>query len=145
MKLMYGEANFHTLRTEGAFYVDKTRYIELLETLPDRHVVMLRSRRFGKTLFANMLGWYYDQRHADLFELLFNGTYIYNHPTPKRNAYMMLPFNFSGINTETLENANAGFFSNVRSSVRLFTGLYPQYFSTQDRQPAIPFAILRMR
>lgn len=28
MKLPYGIANFETIRTEGCFYVDKTRYLE---------------------------------------------------------------------------------------------------------------------
>lgn len=134
MKFIYGESNFRKLRTEGAWYVDKTRYIDLLEHDPAPHALMLRPRRFGKTLFVNMLGWYYDQRHADLFEPLFTGTYIYDHPTPKRHSYMMLTFNFSGINTETLEDANAGFCSNVESSIRLFTGLYKHHVSKDDRQ-----------
>ncbi len=34
MKFPYGEANFHTIRTEGYFYVDKTRYLEFLKTMP---------------------------------------------------------------------------------------------------------------
>ncbi len=134
MKFPYGEANFYKIRTEGYFYVDKTRYIETLEQSPESHILILRSRRFGKTLFVNMLGWYYDLRHAELFEKLFNGTYIYKHPTPKRSSYMMLTFNFSGINTETLENANKGFTFQVRSSVNLFLGLYKDHFSESERQ-----------
>ncbi len=35
MKLIYGEANFHKIRTGGYWYVDKTRYLELLEHSPD--------------------------------------------------------------------------------------------------------------
>ena len=70
MRFPYGETNFEKIRSEGYFYVDKTRYIELLENLQASHVVMLRSRRFGKTLFANMLGYYYDQLHADKFDAL---------------------------------------------------------------------------
>ena len=132
MKLPYGQANFATIRTEGYYYVDKTRYLEVLEGLPERHVVILRSRRFGKTLFVNMLGYYYDQLCAGQFETLFDGTYIHAHPTPKRNAYMLLTFNFSGINTETLENANEGFAFNVRSELDVFLGRYQQHFSRAD-------------
>lgn len=105
MKFPYGNANFEKIRTEGYFYVDKTQYIEVLENLPESHIVILRSRRFGKTLFCNMLGWYYDKLHIDRFEELFHGTYISDHLTPRRNTYMMLTFNFSGLNTQTLENA----------------------------------------
>ena len=31
MKFPYGESNFKKIRTQGYFYVDKTRYIEILE------------------------------------------------------------------------------------------------------------------
>ncbi len=62
MKLPYGESSFEKIRTKGYHYVDKTRYIELLETQPESYVMILRSRRFGKTLFCDMLGRYYDRR-----------------------------------------------------------------------------------
>lgn len=134
MKFPYGISNFAELRTEGYFYVDKTRYIEQLESAPEKYPVLLRSRRFGKTLFCNMLGYYYDRQYADRFEEIFKGTYIYDHPTPKRHAYMMLAFNFSGINTQTLENANEGFAVEVRTSVRAFTGRYKEFFSPDERR-----------
>jgi hypothetical protein len=134
MKFPYGTSNFEKIRTEGYFYVDKTHYIEVLENMPESSVVILRSRRFGKTLFVNMLGWYYDRLTVERFKELFQGTYIYVHPTPKHNAYMMLTFNFSGINTQTIENANIGFRNEVYSKVKLFTGRYKQHFSKDERQ-----------
>jgi hypothetical protein len=81
-----------------------------------------------------MLGYYYDLLYLERFEELFQGTYIYEHPTPKHHTYMMLSFNFSGINTQTLENANEGFTREVRSSVRLFTGQYQKHFSEDERR-----------
>lgn len=66
------------IRTEEYVYADKTRYIELLESMPEKYAVILRSRRFGNPLFA----YYYDQRHTDEFEAIFKGTYIYDHPSP---------------------------------------------------------------
>lgn len=134
MKIPYGLSDFSRLRTEEYFYVDKTRYIELLESLPERHVIFLRSRRFGKTLFANMLGWYYDMKRAQRFEELFRGTYIFDHPTPGRNASMLLTFNFSGINTETLKNANEDFTEVVRNSVNVFLEQYHDDFTANARQ-----------
>ena len=134
MKLPYGNAKFEKIRTEGYWYADKTRYIELLEQRPESHVMILRSRRFGKTLFCNMLGWYYDRLHADRFEDLFAGTYIDAHPTPRRNSYMMLTFNFSGINTETLENANDGFTHQVCVNVGVFLERYQEYFPSNERR-----------
>ncbi len=132
MKLPYGLSNFAELRTEGYYYVDKTRYIELLEAAAEKYPVMLRPRRFGKTLFCNMLGWYYDRLCEDRFEDVFQGSYIYRRPTPRRHAYMMLTFNFSGINTETLENANEGFTSEVRRNVESFIHRYGNHFSEAD-------------
>ncbi|MDM8527410.1 AAA family ATPase [Anaerolineales bacterium HSG24] len=134
MKLPYGASNFEQVRTEGYYYIDKTHYIEILEKQPERHIVILRSRRFGKTLFCNMLGWYYDRRRDKRFAELFKGTYIHEHPTPKRNSYLMLTFNFSGINTQTLENANEGFAAEVLRRVKLFTGLYREHFSPAERK-----------
>ena len=134
MKLPYGEASFEKIRTKGYYYIDKTRYIERLEAEPKSYVMILRSRRFGKTLFCNMLGWYYDRRHENRFDELFKGTWIHEHPTPDRGSYLMLTFNFSGINTQTLRNANEGFAAEVRRRVRLFTGLYREYFSPAERK-----------
>ena len=59
MKLPYGESSFEKIQSGGYFYVDKTRYIELLETEAESYIIMLRSRRFGKTLFCNMLGCFH--------------------------------------------------------------------------------------
>jgi hypothetical protein len=134
MKIPYGISDFHQLRTEGYFYADKTRYIEVLESLPMRYIIFLRSRRFGKTLFANMLGWYYNQNHGELFGDLFRGTYIFDHPTPARASYMVLTFNFSGINTQTLENANESFTAKIRSAVNVFTEHYSEYFRDDERR-----------
>ena len=134
MKLPYGESSFEKIRTKGYHYVDKTRYIELLETQPESYVMILRSRRFGKTLFCDMLGRYYDRRHEDSFAELFRGTYIHDHPTPGRNSYLMLTFDFSGINTETLADANEGFDETVRGSVDVFLGFYREHFSPAERR-----------
>ncbi len=133
MKLAYGVSSFEKLRSEGCFYAAKTKYIEILEHLPESNVLMLRPRRFGKTLFASMLAIYYDRLLAEKFDPLFGGTYINEHPTPKQNAYMILKFNFSGINTETLENANRGFGREVASSARVFMERYNEYFSRDDK------------
>ncbi len=134
MKLPYGESNFEKIRTRGYHYVDKTRYIELLETQAESYIMILRSRRFGKTLFCDMLGCYYDRRYEDRFDELFKGTYIHDHPTRGRNSHLVLTFDFSGINTETLRNANEGFAAEVGRRVRLFTGLYREYFSPAERK-----------
>ena len=59
-KLPYGISNFENLIVNDYYYVDKTRYIEKMENLPERYIMFLRPRKFGKTLFTSTLEYYYD-------------------------------------------------------------------------------------
>ena len=95
-KLPYGLSDFPRVISDNYYYVDKTRYIELLERQPD-YVFLLRPRRFGKSLFLAMLESYYSIDYADRFDELFGHLYIGSHPTPYRNRYLVLRFNFSEV------------------------------------------------
>ena len=55
----YGIADYKCIIENGYAYVDKTMYIRTLERAGVYHI-FLRPRRFGKSLFASMLGCYYD-------------------------------------------------------------------------------------
>lgn len=70
----YGEASFTYLRQAGWAYVDKTPFIRTLEEAGSRFHVLTRPRRFGKSLFANMLAAYYGKASSDDFETNFAGT-----------------------------------------------------------------------
>ena len=59
-KLPYGISNYEELMKENYYYVDKTMYIEKLENLPEKRILFLRPRKFGKTLFTSTLENYYD-------------------------------------------------------------------------------------
>lgn len=89
----YAIADFAQLREGGYYYVDKTRYISLLERYGAP--VFLRPRRFGKSLLVSTLAYYYDVNEAERFEALFGGTYIGAHPTPEHNKYLVLRLDFS--------------------------------------------------
>ena len=93
----YAIADFAILREYGYYYVDKTRYISLLERYSAP--VFLRPRRFGKSLgkslFISTLAYYYDLNEAGRFDSLFGGTYIGSHPTGEQNKYMVLRLDFS--------------------------------------------------
>jgi hypothetical protein len=54
------------------YFVDKTHYIEKLEEIEDP--VFLRPRRFGKSLWCNILECYYAINQKDDFEDLFAQT-----------------------------------------------------------------------
>ena len=134
MKLPYGLAGFRKIRQQGYLYIDKTRYIETLEALPETHLVLLRSRRFGKSLFVDLLRCYYDRRTATEFDALFQDLYIRAHPTPRHHAYLILSFDFSAIDTRTLRDAEEGFASEVRREVQFFMAKYQEYFPADERE-----------
>ena len=94
-RIPYTISNFKTLITENYYYVDKTKYIEELERV--KVPIFLRPRRFGKSLFTEMLRYYYDFKYANEFQELFENLYIGKNPTPKHNTYYYLKLNFSGM------------------------------------------------
>ena len=92
-RIPYGMADFSAIRREGYLYVDKTRFIRDMEN--DRHVFLLRPRRFGKSCWVSILEHYYDRTRKDNFEALFAGTKIGCEPTANRSRYAVLRLNFS--------------------------------------------------
>ena len=100
-KIIYGESNFRKIKIDNNYlYIDKTQYVETLEKLNESFVIFLRPRRFGKSLFLSTLQYYYDEKSAHEFDDIFQDTYIKTNPTPLKNAYKILFFEFSGINID---------------------------------------------
>ena len=85
IKIPYGQADFRSLITQGFFYQDRTQFIEKLENQNSYYPIFLRPRRFGKSLFINMLHCYYGVEYAPLFQKLFGNLYIGQNPTPLAN------------------------------------------------------------
>jgi Predicted AAA-ATPase len=71
LKIPYGLANYRNLIKGGYFYLDRTAYIQQLEDYSSLYPIFLRPRRFGKTLFINMLACYYGIQYKDEFQQLF--------------------------------------------------------------------------
>lgn len=65
-KIPYGISDYGLLIKDNYCYIDKTMYLEELENI-GRTLVFLRPRRFGKTLFTSMMGYYYDINSKDKF------------------------------------------------------------------------------
>ncbi|GHT49376.1 hypothetical protein AGMMS49982_02750 [Bacteroidia bacterium] len=126
-RLPYGNSDFENVRTGGYAYVDKTRFIELLENEPNRNLFFIRPRKFGKSLFFSMLSHYYDIAEADKFEQLFGDLYIGKHPTPMKNSYLVLKFNFSGLNTNNENDFQISFLDKIRQSVFTFLNEHANY------------------
>ncbi len=135
-KLPYGISNYEELVEGGYYYVDKTKYIEKLENLPEKRIIFLRPRKFGKTLFTSILENYYDINKKEKFENLYGETYIGKNPTELRNKYHILRFNFSGIDTRNGENTVLGFKNKTIVSIRRFIEKYNLNFFVNEEQEA---------
>ncbi|MDR1602527.1 MAG: AAA family ATPase, partial [Tannerella sp.] len=131
-RLPYGISDFKRIINENYVYVDKTRYIEMLENETNPNQFFIRPRKFGKSLFFTTLSYYYDLREADNFEKLFGNLYIGRHPTPEHNTYAVMKFDFSGLDTSSEEGFKKSFSSNVQDAVRNFLRLYEHVLPEAD-------------
>ena len=128
----YAEADFYSLITKGHYYVDRTAFIAEQESRGNRNLLFARPRRFGKSLWISTLQHYYDVRFKDEFDLLFGKLYIGKNPTPYRNKYIVVRFQFSGIDVSTDERAYNGFRHNVFAGIEECINLHPDYFTKED-------------
>jgi hypothetical protein len=99
-RIPYGLSDYQRISQQNYYYVDKTGYLETIEKAGE-YLFFIRPRRFGKSLFLTMMQGYYDIAYKDQFEELFKDTAIFRHPTPGKNAYLVLKLNFSLIDPDT--------------------------------------------
>lgn len=131
LKIPYGVSDFKILRKEGLYFVDKSGYIRALE-LCGRFLFFVRPRRFGKSLFLNMLRCYYDIAEKENFDALFGGLDIGKDPTENRNRYQVLVLDFSQVNKgagKTLEERFASYIGGCLDGfVRTYADMYDESF-----------------
>ncbi|MBU1668523.1 AAA family ATPase, partial [bacterium] len=118
-KIPYGISSFKILIEEDYLYMDKTNFIQTIEE-DSRYLVMLRPRRFGKSLLLSTLQHYYDEQESENFDALFGNFIIGKNPTSKKNSYKILFFEFSRIETENRETIYQGFLQNVGDTLEKF-------------------------
>jgi len=102
-KIPYGVSSFKQLIEKNMYYVDKTKYIEILEN-KEEYQFFIRPRRFGKSLFLSMIETYYDINEKDNFEKYFDGLYIQNNKTKLANKFIILKLDFSTVVTSEGKN-----------------------------------------
>ena len=120
-KIPYGVINWAKLVRECLF-VDNTGYIRKLEDVETP--VFLRPKRFGKSVVCSMLAHYYDIDLKDRFDEFFGMTDIGRNPTPLRNSFLVLQFDFSTVQVGTLAEIERNFWENVKGSVGCFAVKY---------------------
>jgi hypothetical protein len=118
MKFPYALSDFGTLRREGYFYQDRTDRIPLLEDA-GRQLIFIRPRRFGKSLLLSMLEHYYDVGRADEFDALFANLAIGRNPTPQRNSFFILKWDFSLVKTQgELKDIEMALYRHVNAAIQ---------------------------
>jgi len=128
-KIPYGISDYARIMKENFYYVDKTRFIETVEVAPP-FLFLIRPRRFGKSLWLNTMMTYYDVLEAPNFDALFGETYIGQHPTEEKNSYLILNFNFSGVNPE-LAKLESSFEDHCSKSFASFNRRYQSLFDDE--------------
>ncbi len=123
MKFAYGSSDFRGMINEGSFYIDRTGKIPLLEG--SKSQLFIRPRRFGKSLLLSMLENYYDVSKKDEFESLFGHLAIGKNPTPLRNSYFILKFDFSCVDpTGTVEQIQKSLYDHINVRIEGFKTIY---------------------
>jgi hypothetical protein len=126
-QILYSVANYEEIVRNHGYYIDKTHYIEKLETI--KNPIFLRPRRFGKSLFCRTLECYYDINKIDDFERLFASTYIGQNPTPLHNSFLVLYLNFSTIDPSgNIEDIEESFDTTCNLRLKTLIGKSKKYF-----------------
>ncbi len=135
-RVVYGEANYEELVRKNGYFVDKTHYIETLEMV--ENPVFLRPRRFGKSLWCQLLECYYDIRQQESFDFLFGQTFIGQHPTALRNSFFILHLDFSIVRLgKTIEEIEVSFNHICNGYMNMIVNIYKDWFQgevTIDRK-----------
>ncbi|MDY6266879.1 MAG: AAA family ATPase [Prevotella sp.] len=132
----YGISNFKQVRSENKYLVDKTMYFEKMEQAGN-FLFLVRPRRFGKSLFLNMLEAYYDVNEKSGFEELFSGLYVADHPTENRNKYQVMHLDFSrvGSDVDRLQyNFDCYLSLRCESFAKAYAAFYPGNIVDEIRQ-----------
>ncbi|MDR1631865.1 MAG: ATP-binding protein [Dysgonamonadaceae bacterium] len=131
-RLPYGNSDFRDIVLHNYAYVDKTRFIEQMEREANRNHFFIRPRKFGKSLFLRTLNCYYNINYKAEFESMFGNLYIGKNPTPERNSYAILEFDFSGLDTSDEASFKKSFSEKVQDTVRQFFRFYQHTFSETE-------------
>ena len=135
-KIPYGIADFKQVRKEGLYLVDKSMFLERMEQA-GHFLFLVRPRRFGKSLFLNMLEAYYDINEKDNFQTLFKGMYVADHPTEFHNSFQVLHLDFSRVGSDVDRlRENFDLYMEVRcdSFARAYARFYPDTFADELKQ-----------
>ncbi|MCC8119426.1 MAG: ATP-binding protein [Bacteroidales bacterium] len=125
-QLPYGISDFKRIRRDDLYYVDKTMYLPLLEE-ENSYLLMIRPRRFGKSLFLSMMEAYYDVNMKDRFQELFGGLWIGKNPTRLANKFQVMRFDFSRARG-SIDNLESKFNEYCSRQLNRFIEKYKEFY-----------------
>ena len=140
MRFPYGLCDFNKIITDKLFYCDRTDRIATLENT-GYYLLLLRPRRFGKSLLLSMLENYYDIARKERFHELFGHLLIGKNPTHLHNKYFILKWDFSCVDPSgSAEDIKRAFHDHINACIKAFMSDYEDYLSREievDPQNAI--------
>jgi hypothetical protein len=135
--IFYGKAYFPEIAERDILYIDRTQYLEKLERSGSDCVIFLRPRRFGKSLWVSIMRHYYGIQYKNEFGDLFGKYYIGKQPTANANQYLILAFDFSGIESENKDKVFQDFLIKTRHSVGIFLSNYAAFFTKEETKTVL--------
>lgn len=125
----YGVSDFASVITRNLYYVDKTKFIPDLEDQAD-NLFFIRPRRFGKSLFINMLRTYYDCKTTpERFQKLFGNLWIGQHPTDLQGKFQILYLDFSQVGGD-IDSLEKNFDMYCCVKLDSFVDIYQEKYTT---------------
>ena len=116
-----GNQSFKSIREMGAFYIDKTKFIQEWWESGDIVTLITRPRRFGKTLNLSMAECFFSKEYAES-DNLFDGLDIWNNAEYQnlQGKFPVVFISFAGIKADNYEKAREGI-------IHIIISLYAKY------------------
>ena len=133
---------------ENYVFIDKTQFIEKYEASKKKVSLFLRPRRFGKTMFTEILKYYYDAALEEKSSGIFSNTYIATHPTPLKSRFYVVKFDFSGIaSNRGIDYTINSFITKIVNGICDFYQRYPELIphNIRDQVPGNEFSELNRK
>lgn len=101
-----GNADYESIRKENCFYVDKTSFIRNWWDKKDVATLIMRPRRFGKTLNMSMLNCFFSNKYAGRSEL-FEGLEIWQEEKYRKlqGTYPVIFISFASVKADNFDHA----------------------------------------
>ncbi|KAK3809463.1 MAG: hypothetical protein J3Q66DRAFT_405465 [Benniella sp.] len=134
--------SFGMIRVDPRYaYFDRTSYISVVDSFPEKVLIFLRPPRFGKSLFLSTLKRFHGVENKNNYGALFRGLDV-DRDVKSGNIipsqYLIMSFDFSTMNrSPVLEVARRSLSGNIVSSINAFYSTYGPYLGHRSSDQLI--------